>query len=119
MVGGRAILPLPDRLQLRLVLPETKDKSGMADAIQSFPEEESNKASAKTTTHNGRWILATTILGSSMVFIDGSVVNVALPVLQADLKATVTEVQWIVEAYTLFLAALLLVGGSLGDHYGR
>lgn len=67
----------------------------------------------------GLWILAATILGSSMVFIDSTVVNVALPVLQADLGATVSDLQWIVESYALFLAALILVGGSLGDLYGR
>src|SRR5256885_4029700 len=66
-----------------------------------------------------RWVLAATILGSSLAFIDGTVVNVALPALQANLNATVVDVQWIVEAYALFLAALLLVGGSLGDIYGR
>ena len=67
----------------------------------------------------GVWILAATILGSSMVFIDGTVVNVALPALQASLHATIAEVQWVVESYALFLAALLLTGGSLGDLYGR
>jgi EmrB/QacA subfamily drug resistance transporter len=67
----------------------------------------------------GVWVLAATILGSSMVFIDGTVVNVALPALQFALNATVTDVQWVVESYALFLAALLLVGGSLGDLYGR
>jgi EmrB/QacA subfamily drug resistance transporter len=66
-----------------------------------------------------RWTLAATILGSSMAFIDGTVVNVALPALQTNLNATVTDVQWVVEAYTLFLAALLLLGGSLGDRLGR
>ncbi len=66
-----------------------------------------------------RWTLAATILGSSMVFIDGTVVNVALPALQKNLQATVTDVQWVIEAYTLFLAALLLLGGSLGDRFGR
>ena len=66
-----------------------------------------------------RWTLAATILGSSMAFIDGTVVNVALPALQSNLHATVTDVQWVVEAYTLLLAALLLLGGSLGDRYGR
>jgi EmrB/QacA subfamily drug resistance transporter len=66
-----------------------------------------------------RWTLAATILGSSMVFIDGTVVNVALPALQTNLNATVTDVQWVIEAYTLFLAALLLLGGSLGDLFGR
>jgi EmrB/QacA subfamily drug resistance transporter len=65
------------------------------------------------------WILAATILGSSMAFIDGTVVNVALPALQQSLNATVFDVQWVVEAYSLPLAALLLVGGSLGDQYGR
>jgi EmrB/QacA subfamily drug resistance transporter len=54
-----------------------------------------------------------------MVFIDGTVVNVALPALQTKLNATATDVQWVVEAYTLFLAALLLFGGSLGDRFGR
>jgi EmrB/QacA subfamily drug resistance transporter len=67
----------------------------------------------------GKWILAATILASSMAFIDGTVVNVALPALQSDLHASVTQVQWVVEAYALFLSAFLLLGGSLGDHYGR
>src|SRR5215469_8057078 len=65
------------------------------------------------------WILAATILGSSMVFIDGTVVNVALPALQTNLNATAVDVQWVIESYALLLSALLLVGGSLGDHYGR
>jgi EmrB/QacA subfamily drug resistance transporter len=68
---------------------------------------------------NGPWILAVTILGSSMGFIDGTVVNVALPALQSALSATLADVQWVVESYALFLAALLLLGGSLGDRYGR
>ena len=65
------------------------------------------------------WILAATILGSSMAFIDGTVVNVALPALQKNLDATVGDVQWVVESYALFLAALLLAGGSMGDRFGR
>jgi EmrB/QacA subfamily drug resistance transporter len=67
----------------------------------------------------GRWVLAATILGSSMVFIDGSAVNVALPVLQRDLGASATDAQWVIEIYLLFLAALILVGGALGDRLGR
>src|SRR5215217_30562 len=67
----------------------------------------------------GRWILAATILASSMAFIDGTVVNVALPFLQTNLNATAIGIQWVIEAYSLFLSALLLVGGSLGDRYGR
>lgn len=65
------------------------------------------------------WILAATILGSSMAFIDGTVVNVALPALQSNLHATVEDVQWVVESYGLFLSALILVGGALGDSLGR
>ena len=78
-----------------------------------------NVTDSPKTTNAGVWVLAATILGSSMVFIDGTVVNIALPALQVALSATVTDVQWVVESYALFLAALLLVGGSLGDLYGR
>src|SRR3989440_5163867 len=81
--------------------------------IRSAPQ------AAPCSPHVGTWVLVATILGSSMAFIDGSVVNVALPVIQRDLNATTSDVQWIVETYALFLAALILVGGSLGDHYGR
>ena len=66
-----------------------------------------------------QWTLVATILASSMTFIDGTVVNVALPALQRSLDATITDVQWVVEAYALFLGALILVGGSLGDQLGR
>jgi EmrB/QacA subfamily drug resistance transporter len=65
------------------------------------------------------WLLAATILASSMVFIDGTVANVALPALQHEFGATAAQVQWVIEAYALFLAALLLAGGSAGDRFGR
>lgn len=65
------------------------------------------------------WILAATILGSSMAFIDGTVVNVALPALQLSFNATISDLQWVVESYGLLLGALTLVGGSLGDLLGR
>lgn len=65
------------------------------------------------------WTLIAAILGSSIAFIDGTVVNVALPALQASLNATAPQVQWVVEAYALLLASLILVGGSLGDIFGR
>jgi MFS family permease len=68
---------------------------------------------------NGSWILAATILGSSIAFIDGTVVNVALPALQSALHAKLADVQWVEESYALFLAGPLLIGGSLGDLYGR
>jgi len=76
-------------------------------------------ADVPCTPQAGHWILAATILGSSMAFIDSTVVNVALPALQASLHATVVGVQWVVESYGLFLGALILVGGSLGDLFGR
>src|SRR3954468_23055414 len=66
-----------------------------------------------------RWILTATILASGMTFIDATVVNVALPALQTELQATVTDVQWVIEAYALFLGALILIGGSMGDQFGR
>src|SRR6266581_2397940 len=71
------------------------------------------------TPRTAPWILAATILASSMAFIDGTVVNVALPALQRDLGASLVDVQWVIEAYSLFLAALLLVGGAAGDRFGR
>src|SRR5258708_32065909 len=73
---------------------------------------------AKTPLHR-RLVLAATILGSSMAFIDGTVVNIALPALQATMGATISDVQWVVEAYTLFVASLMLTGGALGDRFGR
>ncbi len=79
----------------------------------------SKPADAPCPGAQGSWILAATILASAMAFIDGTVVNVALPSLQKELNATVIGVQWVVEAYSLFLSALLLVGGALGDRYGR
>lgn len=66
-----------------------------------------------------RWVLPVTILGSSMGFIDGSVVNVALPSIQADLHSTLATMQWVINSYMLMLASLILLGGSLGDRFGR
>ena len=65
------------------------------------------------------WVLAATILATGMAFIDGTVVNIALPALQSSLGATVSDAQWVVESFALFLAALLLVGGAAGDRFGR
>ena len=79
----------------------------------------SGKSEAPCDPSSGPWVLAATIIGSSMAFIDSTVTNVALPALQQELGATAVDAQWIVESYALLLAALILVGGSLGDHYGR
>jgi len=84
-----------------------------AGAILHGPAATSCAASAR------RWTLIAAVLGSSMAFVDGTVVNVALPAMQRDLHATASQMQWVIEVYALFLAALLLVGGALGDRFGR
>jgi MFS family permease len=67
----------------------------------------------------GRWVLAVAVLGSGMAFLDGTVVNVALPDLGRDLHASTAALQWILNGYLLTLASLILLVGSLGDRYGR
>lgn len=76
-------------------------------------------ASAPVAARGQRWTLVAAILGSGMAFIDGSVVNVALPAIQRELNASAAQLQWVVEAYALFLSSLLLAGGALGDRLGR
>ncbi len=78
-----------------------------------------SKAGALCPPESQPWVLAATILGSSLAFIDSTVVNVALPALQSSLRANIVGVQWVVESYGLFLGALILVGGSFGDVFGR
>ncbi|MDX3116114.1 MFS transporter, partial [Streptomyces scabiei] len=73
----------------------------------------------RLASSRGRWILLTTVLGSSMALLDSTVVNVALPRIGRDLDADLAVLQWTVNAYLLTLAGLILLGGSLGDHYGR
>ena len=70
-------------------------------------------------TAQGRWVLAAAVLGSGMAMLDGTVVNIALRSIGEDLGASIAQLQWVVNAYLLSLASLILVGGSLGDHFGR
>jgi MFS family permease len=65
------------------------------------------------------WVLLTTILASSIAYLDESIVNVALPAIETDLATSVVVVQWLINAYTLTLSSLLLVGGAAGDRFGR
>ena len=67
----------------------------------------------------GRWVLAIAVLGSGLAFLDGTVVNVALPDIGRDLGASTSSLQWILNGYLLTLASLILLGGALGDRYGR
>ncbi|NNN37779.1 MFS transporter [Streptomyces sp. S3(2020)] len=73
----------------------------------------------RLSSSQGKWILLTTVLGSSMAMLDSTVVNVALPRIGEDLDADLAALQWTVNAYMLTLAGLILLGGSLGDRYGR
>src|ERR671918_3207743 len=67
----------------------------------------------------GRWVLAVTVLGSSIAFLEATVVNVALPAIGDDLDADLAGLQWTINGYLLTLASLILVGGALGDRFGR
>src|SRR5919199_6876056 len=73
----------------------------------------------RLASNAGRWVLAISVLGSAIAFLEATVVNVALPALGRDLDAEVAGLQWTINGYLLSLAALILLGGSLGDRYGR
>ena len=70
-------------------------------------------------TPAARWVLLATVLGSGVAFLDGTIVNVALPVIAEDLDASLSDLQWVLDSYLVTLTALVLLGGSLGDRYGR
>lgn len=92
------------------------------DSLMRTPCDEAvmrSGVAAASCSREGSWVLAATILASSMAFIDGTIVNVAIPTLQAAFHADIVDVQWVVESYALLLSALILVGGALGDLYGR
>lgn len=96
--------------------------TGTANVIRSAADECVIRCAAGDSIVSkdvGKWVLAATILGSSMASIDGTVVNVALPTMQRDLHAGAADLQWVIEIYSLFLSALILVGGTLGDRVGR
>ena len=77
-------------------------------------------SSISEIAHRRRWwILAVVSVGTLMVFIDNTVVNTALPAISTDLQGSISELQWIIDGYTLVLAGLLMLGGSIGDRYGR
>jgi EmrB/QacA subfamily drug resistance transporter len=104
-------------------LSDSDQKTAHIVAAQASPCDElvirTQPSAVDRPCRRKRLALAATILGSSMAFIDGSVVNVALPAIQSELRASVAAMQWIVNAYLLFLGSLVLVGGSMGDKLGR
>src|SRR6201993_1196757 len=73
----------------------------------------------RMSTTRGRWVITATVLGSGMAALDATVVGIALPAIGRDFHAGIGSLQWVVNAYTLTLAGLLLLGGTLGDSYGR
>jgi EmrB/QacA subfamily drug resistance transporter len=77
------------------------------------------KGTQREAASHNRWVLPATILGSSLGFIDGSVVNVALPAIQTGLQSSLATMQWVINGYMLMLAGLILLGGSAGDRFGR
>src|SRR5215207_4898114 len=97
--------------------------AGAVGAVRCTPQDASNAPAIlwrlAASAQSKRTTLVAAILGSSIVFLDGTVVNVALPAIREDLDTGLAAQQWIVEAYLLTLGALILVGGSLGDHLGR
>ena len=74
---------------------------------------------SRSPARNRSWVLAATIIGSAMAFIDSTVVNIAVPAIQKNLSATIVDLQWVANSYLLMLGALILVGGGLGDRLGR
>ena len=83
------------------------------------PKRETGGAAKSEVVRHPNWTIAATMLASSLAFIDGSVTNLALPAIGKELKAGATDLPWTINAYLLPLSALLLLGGAMGDHYGR
>jgi EmrB/QacA subfamily drug resistance transporter len=81
--------------------------------------EHADRGAANCSEAARRWTLVAAVVGSGMAFVDGTIVNVALPAIQRAMNATTADAQWVMESYALLVSALLLVGGVLGDHYGR
>ena len=79
----------------------------------------SDSAPIRFHSSRGKWVIAAAVLGSGIAFLDGTVVNTALPAIQADLHTSLAGQQWILTGYLLTLGSLLVLGGSLGDLFGR
>jgi hypothetical protein len=103
----------------RVVASKLHDRTGHPPCDEGAMADDRDGSPKVRARRRKRLALAATVLGSSMAFIDGSVVNVALPAMRKALKADAAQVQWIVNAYLLLLGALVLIGGSAGDRYGR
>jgi EmrB/QacA subfamily drug resistance transporter len=87
--------------------------------MATVPRATGPTATLRMGSTQGRWVIAATVLGSGLAFLDGSVVNTALPSIQRTYDASLAQQQWVVTGYLLTLGSLLVLGGSLGDIYGR
>ena len=94
-------------------MPSARSRPCEEETIQSVRATGDCAAGAKP------WVLLATILASSIAYVDESIVNVALPAIETDLSASVAVIQWLINAYTLTLSSLLLIGGAAGDRFGR
>lgn len=103
--------------------PAGADRARLRERMDADPIDEETQAPTREAlaygSPTGRWVLAIAVLGSGLAFLDGTVVNVALPAIGEGLDAGTSSLQWILNGYLLTLAALILLGGSLGDRYGR
>lgn len=105
------------RLTVSVTTPATQDPRDRA--VIPCGEDPECEDPVELDSARGRWLLLVAVLGTGMAFLDGTVVNVAVRRIGTDLDASLAELQWVVNAYLLTLAALILVGGSLGDRLGR
>ena len=99
--------------------PATRDATPPEAQAPARCRAASRRPRLRLHTARGRWVIAASVLGAGIVFIDGTVVNVALPAIGRTFHSSLATLQWTVTAYTLTLASFILVGGSIGDHYGR
>lgn len=99
--------------------PEPSDEPAASAAAATAGDGSVAADGVALDSGSGRWVVAVAVLGSGLAFLDGTVVNVALPEIGRDLEASTSSLQWIVNGYLLTLASLILLGGSFGDRYGR
>jgi EmrB/QacA subfamily drug resistance transporter len=101
------------------IVPDWRHPSRVSYLSSPCSPRTTGPGAAACTPSDRKWILIAIILGSSLAFMDGSVVNVALPTLQSTFRANSSGIQWVIQGYALFGASLLLLGGAIGDRYGR
>src|SRR5919199_6783314 len=121
-LASSATAPRPGIRHALRLLVQRKGRRAVAHVRRQFGPVEGlhgTKEGLEVTSTDGRWLLGVAVGGSAMAFLDGTVVNVALPDIGRDLGAGMSELQWVLNTYLLALASLILLGGSFGDRFGR